>query len=29
MVPDLVTLIDRDDNGVGAEEKIRAHSEGK
>ena len=29
MVPDLVTLVDRDDNVVGAEEKIRAHREGK
>lgn len=29
MVPDLVTLVDRDDNVVGSEEKIRAHREGK
>jgi isopentenyl-diphosphate delta-isomerase len=29
VVPDLVTLVDRDDNVVGAEEKIRAHREGK
>lgn len=29
MVPDLVTLVDRDDNVVGAVEKIRAHREGK
>ena len=29
MVPDLVTLVDRDDNVVGAEEKIRAHRAGK
>jgi len=29
MVPDLVTLVDHDDNVVGAEEKIRAHREGK
>ena len=29
MVPDLVTLVDRDDNVVGAEEKIRAHRKGK
>ena len=29
MVPDLVTLVDRYDNVVGAEEKIRAHREGK
>ncbi len=29
MVPDLVTLVDRDDNVVGAEDKIRAHREGK
>jgi isopentenyl-diphosphate delta-isomerase len=29
MVPDLVTLVDRDDNVIGAEEKIRAHREGK
>jgi len=28
-MPDLVTLVDRDDNVVGAEEKIRAHREGK
>ena len=27
MVPDLVTLVDQDDNVVGAEEKIRAHRE--
>ena len=29
MVPDLVILVDQDDNVVGAEEKIRAHREGK
>ena len=29
MVPDLVTLVDHDDNVVGTEEKIRAHREGK
>ena len=29
MVPDLVTLVDREDNVVGAEEKIRAHRDGK
>lgn len=29
MVPDLVTLVDPDDNVVGTEEKIRAHREGK
>jgi len=29
VVPDLVTLVDRDDNVVGAEEKIRAHRKGK
>jgi hypothetical protein len=29
MVPDLVTLVDQDDNVVGAEETIRAHREGK
>jgi len=29
MVPDLVTLVDHDDNIVGSEEKIRAHREGK
>jgi isopentenyl-diphosphate delta-isomerase len=28
-VQDLVTLVDRDDNVVGAEEKLRAHREGK
>ena len=29
VVPDLVTLVDRDYNVVGTEEKIRAHREGK
>ena len=28
MVPDLVTIVDHDDNVVGADEKIRAHREG-
>jgi isopentenyl-diphosphate delta-isomerase len=29
MVPDMVTLVDHDDNVVGADEKLRAHREGK